>query len=125
MPPAPSAVLSNLKGSPYPEPDAIIRDQIFTTVGIFQRFYRWGSGTFPWGFAYDWLFDDYYSNFHFGQWRVKTAGSPTPATNSAFGRPYPGAARRAISLTFFGGVTDELHFKPITQGSCTGRNLSQ
>ena len=67
-----SAVLSNLKGSPYPEPNATIRDQIFTTVGMFQRINR-EEGAFTWGFAYDWLFDDYYSNFHFGQWRVKAA----------------------------------------------------
>ena len=72
-----SVVLSNLKGSPYPEPDATIRDQIFTTVGMFQRINR-EEGAFTWGFAYDWLFDDYYSNFHFGQWRVKAAWEFNP-----------------------------------------------
>ena len=67
-----SVVLSNLKGSPYPEPNATIRDQVFTTVGMFQRFNR-EDGAFTWGFAYDWLFDTYYSDFQFGQWRVKAA----------------------------------------------------
>ncbi len=66
-----AADLSNLKGSPYPFPNATIRDQIFTTVGMFQRINRDDGGAFTWGFAYDWLFDDYYANFHFGQWRVK------------------------------------------------------
>ena len=91
-----AAVLSNLKGSPYPEPNATIRDQIFTTVGMFQRINR-EQGVFTWGFAYDWLFDDYYSNFHFGQWRVKAAYESIPATSSVFRHPCPSTARRATS----------------------------
>ncbi len=109
-----SAVLSNLKGTPYPEPDATIRDQIFTTVGMFQRIYR-EDGVFTWGFAYDWLFDDYYSNFNFGQWRVRTTWEYNPWNELGIQVSVPDHGDTGYLPDFFGNI-DELHFKPIAQG---------
>ena len=110
-----AAVLSNLKGSPYPEPNATIRDQIFTTVGMFQRINR-EQGVFTWGFAYDWLFDDYYSNFHFGQWRVKAAYELNPCNEFGIQASLPEHGSTGYLPDFFGNITD-VHFKPITQGN--------
>jgi hypothetical protein len=47
-----------------------VRSQNFTTVGIFQRLCL-GQGAIKYGFAFDWLFDDYYTSFTMSQWRVK------------------------------------------------------
>ena len=47
-----------------------IRTQNFTSLGFFQRVPQ-EYGSLNWGFTYDWLFDDYYDKFNFGQWRVK------------------------------------------------------
>jgi len=110
-----SVVLSNLKGSNFPQQNAIIRDQVFTTVGMFQRIKR-EEGAFTWGFAYDWLFDDYYSNFHFGQWRVKAAYEPDPCNEFGIQASLPEHGSSA-TLTDFLGNTDILSFKPITQGN--------
>ena len=110
-----SVVLSDLKGSPYPAPNATIRDQIFTTVGMFQRINR-EDAVFTWGFAYDWLFDNYYSDFNFGQWRVKAAWEIRPLQRiSVFRRPCPSTARRAI-CRIFSATSRQYHFKPIAQG---------
>jgi hypothetical protein len=106
--------LSNLKGSPYPEPNATIRDQIFTTVGMFQRFNR-RDGAITWGFAYDWLFDDYYANFRFGQWRVKGAWECDDQDEIGILTTIPEHGSSGTIPNFIGGV-DEVHFKPITQG---------
>jgi len=42
------------------------RLQSFTTVGLFQR-----NDGLIWGAAYDFLFQEYYDEFHLGQWRGK------------------------------------------------------
>jgi hypothetical protein len=110
-----STVLSNLKGSPYPAPNASIRDQVFTTAGLFQRINLQDGGAVTWGFAYDWLFDDYYSNFHFGQWRVKGAYEFSPYNEVGILAALPEHGSTGQIPNFFGGV-DDLHFKPITQG---------
>jgi len=105
-----ATVLSNLKGSPYTESDAAtVRDQIFATVGMFQRISH-GEGTFTWGFAYDWLFDDYYADFQFGQWRVKAAYEFNPCDEIGVLAALPdhGSSGALDSVT--------LSFKPITQG---------
>ena len=110
-----AADLSNLKGSPYPFPNATMRDQYFTTAGIFQRINRDDGSAITWGFAYDWLFDDYYSNFHFGQWRVK--GEFEASECDAFGveASIPEHGSSGELPSFFGGV-NVFSFKPITQG---------
>jgi len=109
-----SIVLSNLKGSPYPVPNATIRDQVFTTVGMFQRFNS-ESGAYTWGFAYDWLLDDYYSNFHFGQWRVKAAYEPDPGEEFGIQASLPEHGSTGYLPDIFGN-SQALPFKPIAQG---------
>ena len=66
-----SAVLSDLQGTQFT--GSTIRNQNFTTVGLFQRIPTAGSRTLKWGFAFDWLYDDYYTTFKMSQWRVKLA----------------------------------------------------
>ncbi len=110
-----SVELSNLKGSPYPEPNATIRDQIFTTVGMFQRINR-EEGAFTWGFAYDWLFDDYYANFRFGQWRVKGAWEFNPCNEIGILAALPEHGSSGTIPDPFTGEPDTVTFKPITQG---------
>ena len=41
------------------------RNQYYTTLGLFQRS-PWGLN---WSIAYDFLWEDYYDHFQFGQWR--------------------------------------------------------
>lgn len=63
-------ILSNFHGTQFT--GSTIRSQNFITVGLFQRNPEWAPRV-SYGFAYDWLNDDYYSGFHFSQWRVKLA----------------------------------------------------
>jgi hypothetical protein len=109
-----STVLSNLKGSPYPEPNATIRYQTFATVGMFQRLNR-ENGAFTWGFVYDWLFDDYYSDFQFGQWRVKGAWEINPCNEIGISAAVPDRGSSGMIPNFLGGF-DVVSFRPITQG---------
>ena len=107
-------VLSNLKGTPYPEPNATSRNQVFVTVGMLQRINR-EQGAFTYGFAYDWLFDNYYSDFHFGQWRVKGAWSMDPCNEIGIEAAIPEHGDSGQIPTFF-GTTQIVSFKPIAQG---------
>jgi len=111
-----AADLSNLKGSPYPDFDtASSRDQIFATVGMFQRINRCNGSSFTWGFAYDWLFDEYYSDFHFGQWRGK--GEFAFNSCDAVGVETSLADHGSTgSLPALGGGVEYFPFKPISQG---------
>ena len=82
---------------------------------MFQRINR-EEGSFTWGFAYDWLFDDYYSNFHFGQWRVKAAWEFDPCNELGIQVALPehgsyGHTPRSVYRT-----ARHVTFKPITQG---------
>jgi hypothetical protein len=110
-----SLVLSDLKGIPYPLPNATIRDQLFVTVGMFQRINR-EEGSLTWGFAYDWLFDEYYAGFNFGQWRVKAAWEFSPWNEFGLVTSIPEHGSSGALTDIFGGV-DLLHFKPIAQGN--------
>lgn len=65
-----SDILSNFHGTRLTGEK--IRSQNFTTVGLFQRV-PFGNGKTRWGFAYDWLHDDYFDSIRLGQWRVKLA----------------------------------------------------
>ena len=65
-----SEVTSNFHGTDYT--GSSCRMQNFTTVGLFQRYPNMAP-RFSWGFAYDWLTDDYYATMHMGQWRLKFA----------------------------------------------------
>ncbi len=109
-------VLSNIKGIPYPVPSSQIRSQFFTTIGAFQRLQMAdGDANIGWGFVYDWLFDDYYSNFTFGQWRAKMAIEFSPCNE--FGAwvaiPERGATGQLLNVA---GLTDDIHFRPMAQG---------
>jgi hypothetical protein len=110
-----AADLTNLKGSPYPFPNATMRDQYFTTAGLFQRINREDGSAITWGFAYDWLFDDYYSNFHFGQWRAKGEFESDPCNAFGVEASISEHGSSGELPNFFGGVT-VFSFKPITQG---------
>lgn len=63
-----SGVLSDFQGTQFT--GSTIRSQNFTTVGLFQRV-PLGARRLKWGFAFDWLYDDYYSSLQMSQWRVK------------------------------------------------------
>lgn len=113
-----AADITNLKGSPYPDFDtAVSRDQYFATVGMFQRINRSEDTAFTWGFVYDFLQDNYYSDFHMGQWRVKAEYEADPF--DAFGLqasiPEHGSTGQLPDL-FTGGV-DLFAFKPLAQGN--------
>jgi hypothetical protein len=53
------------------------RDQDFASFGLFQRI-PWRGGNLAWGFTSDWLFDHYYANTVFSQWRIKLAWEANP-----------------------------------------------
>ena len=63
-----SAVLSDFHGTRFTGDK--IRTQNFTTVGLYQQV-PVGERRLKWGFAFDWLWDDYYDQIRLGQWRVK------------------------------------------------------
>ena len=51
------------------------RDQLYNTLGIFQRT-DWGLN---WSFAHDYLWESYYDNFQLGQWRARVGYQVTAA----------------------------------------------
>lgn len=115
-----SVIVSDLKGSyiaatggPNPATGAT-RQQIFTTVGMFQRITR-EEGAFTWGFAYDWLFDDYFSEFNFGQWRVKAAWEFNPCDEIGIQASVPEHGS-SDTTTVFDGFYPSFTFRPIAQG---------
>jgi hypothetical protein len=89
------------------------RTQSFTTVGLFQRS---GHGV-NWGVGYDFLFEDYYEDFHLGQWRGQVGYDI--GANDEVG--VWGALRdRGASAT----VADfDLQLRPITQGNLFWRHV--
>ena len=78
---------------------------------MFQRIES-EEGALTWGFAYDWLFDDYYSDFTFGQWRVKAAWELSPCNEIGISAALP---ERGSSATPTGEAT-RFTFRPISQG---------
>ncbi len=76
------------------------RLQSFTTVGLFQR----TTGGFSWGFAHDFLYQDYFDNFSLSQWRMRTAYLINPsneigATVALRGRQDTGLFAGAVPVT--------------------------
>ena len=65
-----SVVLSDFHGTRFT--DSTIRTQSFTTVGLFQRL-PIRARRVKWGFAFDWLYDEYYAVLTMSQWRIKMA----------------------------------------------------
>ncbi len=120
-----SAVLTDFHGWQYAYGGATfnsskIRTQNFTTCGLFTRESRLVSGL-SWGFAYDWLVDDYYARLTMGRWRVKFAyelglddelglwvSIPDFSDNATIGNRNTGQ--------------ETLHFKACTQGNLYWRH---
>jgi len=108
-----SGVIADVHGTPFT--GSRERRQNFTTVGLFQRLCI-GSGALKYGFAYDWLFDDYYTDFAMSQWRVKLAWEVSPVTEIGLWSTIPSDGDDAL----LGAGTDNPTldaFKPFAQGS--------
>lgn len=92
-----------------------IRSQNFTTVGLFQRLCL-GQGAVKYGFAFDWLFDDYYANFTLSQWRVKLGWEVSPVAEIGLWASIPNDGDDAL----LGAGTEYPtvdYFKPFAQGN--------
>jgi hypothetical protein len=116
-----SAVLTDFSGTQFT--GSTIRSQNFTTVGLFQHF-PFLSRRLKWGFAYDWLNDDYYTTFTMGQWRVKLGYELDLWREIGIWACIPDkgdSARLGSSLT---GFTHDW-FKPVAQGSMYYRRCWQ
>ncbi len=113
-----AADITNLEGSPYPFFDTTAsRDQYFVTVGMFQRINR-GEGTaFTWGFAYDFVQDNYYTELHMGQWRVKGEYEFDPCDAVGIQASIPEHGSTGQLPDFLTGGVNLFSFKPLTQGS--------
>jgi hypothetical protein len=89
------------------------RTQSFTTVGFFQR----TESGWKWGTVYDFLEEDYYSDFHLGQWRAKIGYDWTPCDEIG---GQASIADHGDNGSFAGAIPIEL--RPITQGSLYWRH---
>jgi len=92
-----------------------VRSQNFTTVGIFQRLCL-GPKALKYGFAFDWLFDEYYASFTMSQWRVKLAWEVSPLAEIGLWSTIPNDGDHAL----LGAGTEHPTldaFKPFAQGS--------
>jgi hypothetical protein len=86
------------------------RSQDFISYGLFQRI-PLRQGSLDWAFTNDWLFDHYYANFAFTQWRVKLAWEANPWNE--FGG-WATLRDRGDSATL---GQETLHFRPLEQGT--------
>lgn len=102
------------KGSQFTGDDA--REQYFFTAGVFQRFCSTGFG---YAVAYDWLIDDYYSNFYFGQWRVAASWQWNPCNEIGFWGALPDRRDEA----FVGTPAVRNDFSSIIQGNLYWRHV--
>ena len=71
------AVLSNFHGTQFT--GDTIRCQQFTTLGLFHRVAFTGE-RLKYGFAFDWLNDNYYASIGLSQWRVKLGYEISPCS---------------------------------------------
>jgi hypothetical protein len=92
------------------------RQQYFYTVGVFQRFCSTGFG---WGIAYDWLVDDYYHDFFFGQWRVAASWQWNPCNEIGVWTALPDRRDEA----FVGTPAVRNDFSSIIQGNAYWRHV--
>jgi hypothetical protein len=106
-------VLSNFYGTQFT--GSTIRRQNFTTVGLFQHV-AFPYGNLKWGFAYDWLNDDYYTTFNMGQWRVKLGYELDPCREAGIWASIPDRGDTARLGSRQTGFTVD-RFKPVAQGS--------
>ncbi len=89
------------------------RTQNFTTVGFFQR----TPIGLKWGAVYDFLEEDYYQDFHLGQWRLKLGYDLTPC-NEIGGQ----ASVASFGDNGFFAGSIPITLRPITQGSLYWRH---
>ncbi len=111
-----SAILSDLHGTQFT--GSTIRTQQFTTIGLFQRNMA-RAPKLSWGFAYDWLHDDYYASMHFSQWRVKLGYQLQPQSEVGIWASIPDRGDTAVLRHDRDGQvfrTTE-RFRPISQGN--------
>ncbi len=114
-------IVSDFSGTVFTNSDA--RTQNFTTVGFFQRIPACRNSSLDWGFVYDWLFEDYYDKFQFGQWRAKLAWEMNPWNEvGVWAAMCNHTAIGTIDLTPIGGGLTEVAFRPTNQGSVYWRH---
>ncbi len=106
-----SAVLSDFHGTQFT--GDTIRSQNFTTVGLYQRVPM--AQRLQWGFAFDWLYDDYYDSLSMSQWRVKLGYDLTPRSEIGIWAAIPDEGDNALLQ---GGAAPIFNrFKPVAQGN--------
>lgn len=117
-----SATLADFHGIPF---DVVgvpsHRTQQFVTVGLFQRLPT-AMGDIGWGFAYDWLFDDYLANLTFGQWRVKLAYGINPCNEVGIWAGIRDRGDSFVAELPDGSFSSPFHFRPLTQGNIYWRH---
>ncbi len=92
------------------------RFQNFTSVGIFQR--PCGSG-FGWGVTHDWLYDDFYADMHFSQFRVAGSYQFQPGNEIGVWAALPQARDEA----FIGTPAVQNRFQTLLQGNLYWRQV--
>lgn len=107
-----SGVLTDFHGTQFT--GSTIRAQNFTTVGLFQHV-PVGAQRVKWGFAFDWLHDDYYDTLQMSQWRVKLAYDLNDSNEIGLLACIPNDGDVA---TLGDGTGEEVleRFKPVAQG---------
>ena len=92
------------------------RFQNFTSVGIFQR--PCGSG-FGWGVTHDWLYDDFYADMHFSQFRVAGSYQFQPGNELGVWAALPQGRDEA----FIGTPAVQNRFQTLLQGNLYWRRV--
>jgi len=108
-----SGSVSDFHGTQYT--GSRVRSQNFTTVGIFQRVCL-GPAAIKYGFAFDWLFDDYYTSFTMSQWRVKLGWEVSPVAEIGLWSTIPNDGDD-VELGASPDLLRGERFKPFAQGS--------
>ncbi len=95
------------------------RSQTFTTIGLFQRLPMHGT-IVSWGFTHDWLDDQYYTDLHFAQWRVKLGVEWNPCNEMGLWAAMPDHG--ATTTLTAGEAFADIHFRPLAQGNLYWRH---
>jgi hypothetical protein len=89
------------------------RTQSFTTLGIFQRL----DNGISWGFAHDFLYEEYFDNFSLSQWRIRGAYDLGACNQVGVNAMLPGRSETGV----FGASTN-VQLKPIAQANVFWRH---
>ena len=108
-----SGVLSDFHGTQFTGSE--IRAQNFTTVGLYHRI-PLGGAQLKYGFAFDWLYDDYFADLKMSQWRVKLAYDLTPCSEIGIWSCIPDEGD-TVRLGVVGARQTFERFKPVAQGN--------